>query len=181
MMGLIGFTVLGVILFVLLWLAVSIRPTRNYLSSTELVGSWREIRPCQPEVIARLFSRDDWEFVAQLEPHLQKQLLQDRSWLAIGWLQRTSTGIRLTMREHARMSRHAEALRGSVEAKVIAQFFLLLFVCHLFILLVRCFGPFMLHSSAVHLGRFFQRLMDSLQVETAAAGVPSEVTGNKSH
>jgi len=39
MIGVIGFTVLGVILFVSLWLGVSVRPTRNYLSSTELVGS----------------------------------------------------------------------------------------------------------------------------------------------
>jgi hypothetical protein len=181
MIAVIGFTALGVILFVLLWLGVSARPTRNYLSSTELVGSWQEIAPSRPEIIARLFSRDDLQFIAQEPPNVQKQFLRERGWLAIAWLQRTSSGIRLTMREHARISRHARGLQGSVEAKVLAQFFALLFLCHLLILLVRCFGPFVLHGSAVHLGRFFQRLMDSLQVETTATGVPSEVTGNKFH
>src|SRR5579862_5546343 len=153
MMGVIGFTALGVILFVLLYLGVSARPTRNDLTSTELVGSRREIAPCKPEVIARLFSREDWQFIAELEPpHVRKQFVRERSWLAIAWLQRTSAGIRLTMREHARISRHARGLQDSVEAKVLAQFFVLLFVCHLLILLVRCLGPFALGGSAIHLG-----------------------------
>jgi hypothetical protein len=126
--------------------------------------------PCPEELVNRVFSRADWEFVRGLKAGgIERLFQQERKKVALVWVRQTSAMVRTVMREHAQAARQSKNLNISTEINIFAQFLMLIGVCGILSVAIQIAGPLWLGGLAHFAQRLSQRV-SKLQ-ETFYAGV----------
>jgi hypothetical protein len=111
------------------------------------------------QVLSRVFSVEDEEFVASLKSlELQKLMAQERKKLALRWVVRKSMEARRIMQEHTQASRTARDLQISGELQLVARYLGLRALCGLLFILVMTFGPAGRHRLAAEADALFLRI-----------------------
>jgi hypothetical protein len=131
---------------------------------------------CPAEYVAKIFSRDDWEFVAAMKsPSLEQFFLAERKSLALLWVQQTTAGIQKIMRQHAELSRRSEDLDFATEMKLFSRYAELRMICGILVLSIELAGPLRLRGLALHAGKLSQRIEQAQEAFHAAAEDTREV------
>jgi hypothetical protein len=129
------------------------------------------MEPCAEEVVSRIFSRADWEFVRGLKAgRIERLFEQERKRVALVWVRQTSATIRKVMREHAEAARQSANLQFSTETNILAQFLTLMAVCGTLSMAIQIAGPLWLGGLAQYAQRLSQRVM-KLQESFQAGGL----------
>jgi hypothetical protein len=114
---------------------------------------------CPAEYVSKIFSRDDWEFVAAMKsPALERFFRAERKSLALLWVQQTSADIRKIMRHHAELSRSSEDLDFVTEMRLFSRYAELRIICGLLVLSIELAGPLWLRGLALHASKLSQRI-----------------------
>jgi hypothetical protein len=158
----------------LLFLAVV---TKGWLAARQLqdvAPASREedaMEPCAQEVVSRIFSRGDWEFVRGLKTgRIERLFKQERKRVALVWVRQTSAIIRKVMREHGEAARQSANLKFSMEINIFAQFLALMAVCGTLALAIQITGPVWLGGLAHYAQRLSQQVT-KLQESFQAGGL----------
>ena len=158
----------------LLFLAVV---TKGWLAARQLqdvAPASREedaMEPCAQEVVSRIFSRADWEFVHGLKTgRIERLFKQERKRVALVWVRQTSAIIRKVMREHGEAARQSANLKFSMEINIFAQFLALMAVCGTLALAIQITGPVWLGGLAHYAQRLSQQVT-KLQKSFQAGGL----------
>jgi hypothetical protein len=167
------------VLLISLLLVITSGEEEEEIGSIEAVE--RKRRACRealrhPEIVPRIFSREDREFILKLRsPRLQRVYEEERREVALHWVRRTSQEVYEIMRMHRLTSRHSVNLKVSTEASLFLQYLRLRFICGLLVLLIKAFGPHALSDLAGYASELYQLIGRALP-DTAAAprGGPSE-------
>ena len=97
---------------------------------------------CPPELVARVFSREDWQLISQTHsPYLERLFFQERKRVALLWVQQTSRGIRQVMRNHTEAAKRAPDIRFSTELSLFLMYIGLRLMCVTLSLLITTVGP----------------------------------------
>jgi hypothetical protein len=133
-----------------------------------------------PDLVLRIFSGEDKEFVLQMRsPRLHRIYQEERRKVALHWVRKTSREVSRIMRTHrlnARLSRNLDVV---AEAKLLWQYLELRFICGLLVLLIEAFGPHALHDLASYAGALSQLIGRTLSDSATANRVASsENPGN---
>jgi hypothetical protein len=172
--GLASSLLISVLLFLvllLLWRKASASarelPAHEEIEPTEEAGL-REA--CPVEMVSRIFSTEDREFVCTLQsPIIEKLFRAERKSLALLWVQQTTQWIRGIMREHTEMARRTPDLEFGTEMKILFRYAELRMVCALLFLSIELGGPFWLRGLAVYANNVSQRLGQSHEAFLATA------------
>jgi len=158
MIGLISALTIGLLLFLaLLVFAIRLGSTaRGFHSVSESSGEQgqsEEFEACPPELVARIFSRADWELISRTHSSsLERLFLQERRKVALFWVRHTSRGIRQVMRKHTEAARNAADIRFRTELSLFLFYMELLLMCETLDVLITTVGPSRLQriASYVH-------------------------------
>jgi hypothetical protein len=147
MIGLISALTVGLLLLIAL-VVFALRQgstARDFDSISEFPGDLRhsgEIEVCPPELVARIFSREDWELISQTHsPALERLFLEERKKVALLWVRQTSRGIQQVMRNHADAAKQAADIRFRTELSLFLMYIELLLMCETLLLLITTVGP----------------------------------------
>jgi hypothetical protein len=147
MIGLISALTVGLLLLIAL-VVFALRQgstARDFHSISEFPGDLRhsgEIEVCPPELVARIFSREDWELISQTHsPALERLFLEERKKVALLWVRQTSRGIQQVMRNHADAAKQAADIRFRTELSLFLMYIELLLICETLLLLITTVGP----------------------------------------
>jgi len=125
---------------------------------------------CPAEYVAKIFSRDDWEFVAAMKsPALERFFRAERKSLALLWVQQTSADIQKIMRQHAELSRRSEDLHFPTELSLFSRYAELRMICGILVLSIELAGPLRLRGLALHAGKLSQRIEQAQEAFSEAA------------
>ena len=128
----------------------------------------------RPELVLRIFSREDREFVLQMRsPRLQRMYKEERRKVALHWVRKTSREVGMIMRTHRLISRLSRNLDAVAEAKLLWQYLELRLICGLLVLFIETFGPHALHDLASYAGELSQLIGRTLPDVAAANRVAS--------
>lgn len=95
------------------------------------------------EVVARIFSRDDLDYVLSAAPDDVVRLFkQQRKWIALTWVDRVRSQLVRLKRFHLGRSRSYAHLRPKAEIALTIDFATLLFACRALRILVFLRGPY---------------------------------------
>jgi hypothetical protein len=159
---------IGSVLFLLLLLLA----TRGSAAAREassrsdllLLDGETELDLCPPEYVAKIFSRDDWEFISSAKsPQLEKLFRRERKLVALVWVHQTSTAIRRIMREHTTATRQSRDLHFATETKIVLLYAELMLLCGMLFLAIQSAGPLRLRGLAVYADGLSQRLAQTQQ------------------
>lgn len=175
MIGIPGALLLGtILLFLLLFLAArgSLGAREWSRSDVPLLDDDTALDPCPPEIVARIFSSEDWEFVTATKSlQLEKLFRRERKRVALAWVHQTSTSIRRIMREHTQATRQSQDLHIATETKVVLLYAQLMFLCGALFLAIQSAGPQRVRGLAVYADTLSQRLADAQHaLQTVTAG-----------
>jgi hypothetical protein len=135
---------------------------RDNLSISEFPGDPRQsgkFEACPPELIARVFSREDWEFISQTHsPFLERLFLQERKRVALVWVRQTSRDIRQVMRNHTEAAKGAADIRLRTEISLFLLYLELRLMCETLSLLIATVGPPRLGSIASYVYGLSQQI-----------------------
>jgi hypothetical protein len=135
-------------------------------------GSDFESEACPPEVVSRIFSGQDWDFVAATHAEPLKKFFQwERKSVALLWVQETSTGIKEIIREHSALARRSENLEFTTELQIFFQYARLRMICVLLFALIALGGPHWVRGLALHANSLlarFGRAQEALRAATEA-------------
>jgi hypothetical protein len=124
---------------------------------------------CPAEYVSKIFSRDDWEFVAAMKsPALERFFRAERKSLALLWVQQTSAEIQKIMRQHAQVSRRSEDLDFATEMKLFSRYAELRMICGILVLSIELAGPLWLRGLALHASKLSQRIEQEQETLDAA-------------
>jgi hypothetical protein len=155
-----GSVIAGAVLLLLLMVAT----LRGWLASRSLepgraASEEGASEPCPAELVDRVFSRADWEFVRGLQARgIERLFQQERKKIALVWVGQTSALIRRVIGEHARAARQSKNLEFSTEIKIVAQFLVLMAVCGILSAAIQIAGPMPLGGLAHFAQRLSQRV-----------------------
>jgi hypothetical protein len=122
-------------------------------------GNPLRLEACPAEFVSKIFSRDDWEFVAAMKsPSLEHFFLAERKSLALLWVQQTTAGIQRIMRQHAELSRSSKDLDFPTEIRLFLRFAELRLICGILVLSIELAGPLWLRGLALHASKLSQRI-----------------------
>ena len=176
MIGIPTALLLGTILLLLL-LFVAARgsvgaPEMSSSSDLPLLDDQAALDPCPNEFVARIFSSEDWEFVAKAKsPQLEKLFRRERKLVALLWVHQTSTAIRRIMREHTQETRRSHDLHFATETKLVLVYAELMFLCGMLFLAIQSAGPQRVRGLAVYADTLSQRLAQAQQdLQTVSTG-----------
>jgi len=134
----------------------------------------REFEECPPELVARIFSRKDWEFILRTQsPSLERLFLQERKRIALLWVRQTFRDIRQVMRNHTEAAKQAADIRFRTELSLFLMYIELLLMCETLLLLITTVGPPRLEkfASYVHeLSRQISYAHEAFARSSAGAG-----------
>jgi hypothetical protein len=129
--------------------------------------------PCPEELVNRIFSRADREFVHGLKAGgIERLFEQERKKVALVWVRQTAALIRKVISEHARAARQSKNLEFSTEINIFAQFLMLMIVCGILSMAVQIAGPLWLGGLA-HFAQGLTQRVTKLQ-ESFQAGAPAQ-------
>ena len=176
MIGIPAALLLGtILLFLLLFVAARGSMGARELSSRSdvpLLDDDAPLDPCPSEIVARIFSSEDWEFVAETKSlQLEKLFRRERKLVALAWVHQTSMAIRRIMREHTQATRQSRDLHIATETKVVLLYAQLMFLCGALFLAIQSAGPQRVRGLAVYADTLSQRLADAQHaLQTVTAG-----------
>lgn len=111
------------------------------------------------ELVVRIFSREDREFIHQMRsPRLQRIYTEERRKVALHWVRRTSREASEIMRTHRLAARQSRDLDAAVEANLFFQCLKLRLLFGLLVLLIKTIGPHALNDLAAYAGELYQRI-----------------------
>jgi hypothetical protein len=163
----------------LLWIARH-KEVEEQESDQATAPSRRECRDALQslELVLRIFSPEDREFVLQMHsPRLQRIYQEERRKIALHWVRKTSREVGRIMRTHRLIARLSHNLDALAEAKLLWQYLELRFICGLLVLLIETFGPHALHDLASYAGELSQLIGRALPDATANRVASSENPG----
>ena len=109
---------------------------------------------CPPEVTHSIFSQQDFEFISGLDsPRLLRIYRQERKGVALHWIRRASSEIRLIAHEHVRTARLSQNLNPAAETKLFFQYIVLLLIWGWLMIFIRFMNPPVLHGVAAYLSK----------------------------
>jgi len=127
------------------------------------------LESCPAEYVSKIFSRDDWKFVAAMKsPALERFFRAERKSLALLWVQQTSADIQKIMRQHAEVSRRSEDLDFATEMKLFSRYAELRMICGILVLSIELAGPLWLRGLALHASKLSQRIEQAQETLDAA-------------
>jgi len=131
--------------------------------------------PCPSQIIQRVFSKRDLEFVeGESSSQLKQMYVNERRRIAIAWIRRTSSELSSTMKEHVRAVRTRQDLQAQDELRVFGQYVGLRCLCGLMLASALVVPPSALREVATYASRLSHRL-DSTQRGAVARAVPTGV------
>jgi hypothetical protein len=93
--------------------------------------------PRPPDFVQRLFSREDWEFVASLRSDpLLRIFKKERKAVGLQWVRGIAAEISRAMQEHTRAARRSADLRVAGELQLFYRFAGLRILCGLLVILI---------------------------------------------
>jgi len=132
---------------------------------------------CPPEIVRRIFSRGDLEFIAeQGSSGLLRVYRAERASVASHWVRQTATALREIMHDHAVVSRNCPNLEVSGEMKLFFQYVELRLLCGFLLIFVGLAGPDAVASLATYASTVSHRI-DHAQQEFAAAKSATSAEG----
>lgn len=157
----------GVAIFLVLFLLIS----RNGEAAEQVSAEVPERSPDEHhsnllplELVVRIFSKEDREFILQMRsPRLQQLYKVERRKVALHWVRRTSCEVSKIMRTHRLISRQSHDLGAAVEANLLFQYVQLRMLFGLLVLLIQTIGPHALNDLAAHAGELYQRIGRAMQ------------------
>jgi hypothetical protein len=170
------FVAFGILLVFVLLLIARRKDVEERECERAAAPAQRECRDIvqRPELVLRIFSREDREFVLQMRsPRLQRMYKEERRKVALHWVRKTSREVRMIMRTHRLISRLSRNLDAAAEAKLLWQYLELQFICGLLVLFIETFGPHALHDLASYAGELSQLIGRTLPDAAAANRVAS--------
>jgi len=118
-----------------------------------------ELEACPAEMVSKIFSHEDREFVSGLHcVFLEKLFLAERKALALLWVQQTTHRIRGIMREHVELARRCPDLEFRTEAKIFLRYAGIRMICSFLFLSIELAGPFWVRGLAVYASHVSQRI-----------------------
>jgi len=109
---------------------------------------------CPSELVDRLFSREDWQFVAKLgSDPLLRIFRKERKAVASLWVRQISWEISRTMQEHTNAARHSVDLKVGIELRLFCRFSALRMLCGLLVVLIRFVDLHALSNIAARAGK----------------------------
>jgi hypothetical protein len=170
MMDVAGSVVIGTLLLVLVvvvWKR-SVAATHEFPFSSVLRGGTLA-DPCPPEIVSRIFSDQDREFVsATHSKSLMKFFIWERRAVALLWIQETSAEIKEIIRDHVALTRRTQNLEFRAELSIFLQYIHLRLICALLFFLVVLAGPPIVQSLALYVDRLSQRFGQTQEALAAA-------------
>lgn len=137
---LLGFLFIVLIGFSLLRGGARSGSTRNR-SEEQPAAAWRA-GPCPPEVLERIFDREDSDFIArEHSPRAQELFHRERKRLAYLWLRQTRHEIAHVRRFHAEMARKSANLHPGTEIRIAVDCLLVSAMCWLLAVAIWFLGP----------------------------------------
>jgi hypothetical protein len=141
MIGLIVPCAIAAVLFLVLLLLFATSgnssAAQNFLDEQSEFLIQRAKSPCPPDFVRRLFSRQDWEFVTDLQsPALIRIFKRERKAVGLHWVRGLAIEISQTMREHTRAARQSADLNVADELQVFCRFAGLRILCGLMEILI---------------------------------------------
>lgn len=166
-----GSVIAGAALLLLLMVATLRGWLASRQSGLDLAATEEEAsEPCPEEVVERVFSRSDWEFVRGLKAQgIERLFRQKRKTIALVWVGQTSALMQRVIGEHARAARQSKDLKISTEINIVAQFVVLMAVCGILSAAIQIAGPMSLGGLA-HFAQKLAQRMSRLQ-ESFQAGL----------
>jgi hypothetical protein len=159
----------AVLLLLLLAAAINGWLASRPLGTGPAAGEEDATEPCPEELVNRVFSCADWEFVRGLKAAgIERLFEQERKKVALVWVRQTCAMVRKVMREHAGAARQSKNLEFPREINIFAQFLILMGVCGILSAAIQLAGPLWLGSLAYFAQRLSQRV--SRLQETFQAG-----------
>jgi hypothetical protein len=132
---------------------------------------------CPEELVARIFSRADWDFVRGVRCRGIERLYQrERRRVALVWVGQISAMIRRVMRGHAEAARQSKNLQVSMEMNIFTQYLVLMAVCAILSMAIQIAGPLWLGGFAHFAQKLSLRvakLQESLQADVLAKAASS--------
>jgi hypothetical protein len=164
---LILFLLVGAGLLVSIYL-VGGRGPRAEGSSQELLNARQALNTLQtgllsPEIVERIFAREDFEYVSENPAQVKELFLQERREIALSWVTQIRTQILSLKKFHLGSARFHAGLRLRTEMRLAAEFVVLLCMCRALQLALYFGGPY---AAPAMVGR-----------ATATAGRLCEVSG----
>ncbi len=147
MMGLVSAVTVGLLLLIALAVFALRQGStdRDIHSISEFSGHPRhfaECEVCPPELVARIFSGEDWELVLQTHsPRLERLFLRERKRIALFWVRQTSRDIRQVMQNHTEAAKQAADIHFRTELSLFLMYVELLLMCEALVLLITTVGP----------------------------------------
>jgi hypothetical protein len=173
MMGVsIAFVISMLLLFLLgAWRRATVTAREVTPQESSLTDSMHfPLEACPAEYVSKIFSRQDWEFVAAMKsPSLERYFLAERKSLALLWVQQTTASIQRIMRQHAEVSRRSEDLDFATEMKLFSRYAELRMICGILVLSIELAGPLWLRGLALHASKLSQRIGQAQEAFHAAA------------
>ena len=158
--------------------------TKGWLAARQLQDVARASReedamePCAQEVVSRIFSRADWEFVRGLKAgRIERLFVRERKRIALVWVRQTSAIIRRVMREHAEAARQSANLKFSTEINIQAQFLTLMAVCGTLAVAIQIAGPLWLGGLAQYAQRLSRQVIELQESFQAGSLAKAEGAG----
>jgi len=131
------------------------------------------VEVCSSEIVSRIFSADDLEFISGLKsPGMEKLFSQERTAVALHWVQETSTITSRIMRRHLEASRLSADLEMATEARIFLKYAQLKLNCGVLYVLIGAIGPQRLAGTARLVQRLTQSIGETLREFQSAAELP---------
>ncbi len=125
---------------------------------------------CPEELVSRIFSREDADFVAQLNSKpLRAFFLSERKMVARQWVRDTAGSVRRIMREHVSIARSSQDLEIHTELKLYLEYGALEAACALLAVALELSGPVQVRRLSLQVYRLAENLSDAHSALKAAA------------
>ncbi len=171
----------GVLLLLLVLLAArGISAARGLASRSDLplCDDLSDLATCPHEFVPKIFSRVDWEFVAQTKsPKLAKLFRSERKAVALLWVRQTSAAIQRVMKEHAVAVRGSQDLEFTAEVKLVFRYAELMLLCGALFLAIQSAGPLWLSGLALYADSLSRSIAEAQQAFAAATPRPINTLG----
>ncbi len=179
MIGLSGALLIGGLLLLLLLLlgARGISAARGLATKSDLspCDDAADFATCPQEFVPKIFSRVDWEFIAQTKsPKLARLFRRERKAVALFWVRQTSAAIQRVMKEHAVAVRESHDLEFTTEVKLVLRYGELMLLCGALFLAIESAGPLWLSGLALYADSLSRSISEAQQA-FAAAATPREI------
>ncbi|MBZ5539112.1 MAG: hypothetical protein LAN61_01190 [Acidobacteriia bacterium] len=148
--------------------------TRN--RSEEQTAAAMPAVPCPPEVLERIFDREDSDFIAREHSRGAQELFhRERKRLAYLWLRQTRHEIANVRRYHAEIARKSTDLNPGTEIKIAVDCLLVSGMCWLMAVAIYFLGP--IHTRGM--ARYVSDLSTQLWgLAGKSAGIPQSPSAN---